>query len=97
MAGDYCVGQHNYRAFLSLQKILSNSAAFELYSHPLDKNIDYVMFIKYQQKYVRIFFLFMAAPVEVCGSSQARVKAHGNTRSELHLRPMLQLLATPDP
>ena len=50
------------------------------------------------------FLLFMAEPA-ACGSSQARgqirVKAaslyHSQTRFELHLPPMPQLTAVPDP
>ena len=50
------------------------------------------------------FFLFMAAPVAY-GSSQglnwscscSLRHSHSNARSELHLQPMLQLVAMPDP
>ena len=52
------------------------------------------------------FFLFRAAPVAY-GSSQARGRiraiaaglhhSHSNTRSEPHLQPTPQLMATPDP
>ena len=53
-----------------------------------------------------LFFHFRTAPTG-CGSSQAsgRIEAasanlchsHSNARSKLHLRPMLQLAAVPDP
>ena len=56
--------------------------------------------------YLSIFLLFRAAPA-ADGSSQARGwigavaaglhHSHGNTGSQLYLRPMPQLMATPDP
>ena len=58
------------------------------------------------ERYSLIFFFFMAAPA-ACRSAQARGPtgaaaaglrySHSNARSELHLRPTLQLLATLDP
>ena len=52
------------------------------------------------------FFLFTATPA-ACGSSRARGEigaaaaglhhSHSNMGSQLHLRPAVQLVATPDP
>ena len=56
--------------------------------------------------FIYLFYLFRATPT-ACGCSQAKGQIgamaaglhrnHSNTRSELHLRPMPQLMAMPDP